>query len=96
VQKLVANYHRCVELDEVGQVNKTLELLGRHTGTFQDAPPAPQGSPESPLKVEVARNAGNSLAPYVDALRDLLAGRLGAPNAAVRADGAGMSRDDIS
>jgi hypothetical protein len=80
VQEAVANYHRCVEAGQYGHANKALELLGRHTGAFQDAPPPPQGSPENPLQGEVNNNAGNSLAPYVDALRDLLAGRLGAPS----------------
>ena len=81
VQEAVANYHRCVEAGQYGHANKALELLGRHTGAFQDAPPAPQGRPENPLKVE-SNNAGHSLAPYVEAIQDLLAGRLGAPSAA--------------
>jgi phage terminase small subunit len=45
-------------------------------------PPPPPGAVENPLQVEVAHDVGNSLAPYVEAIQDLLAGRLGAPSAA--------------
>jgi hypothetical protein len=53
VQKMWANYERCVYTEELAAANKAVELLGRHTGAFPNKVElsGPKGKPIEIIEV---------------------------------------------